>query len=253
MRSSDRPPTPPGPAGRPGPPGSALAAFDRWQRERAAVAFPVAVVRKFLDDRASSLAALVAYYAFLSLFPLLLVLVSLLGFALEDDPALQEEVLDSALARIPVVGAQLGDDVEPLTGSTAALAIGLAGALWAGLGVTVALLRAFENIWDVPRVDQRSGLRARARGLLVLLVLGVGAPRRDGDRRAWPSAGARAGGRAPGRDRPDARRQRGGVPRRLRRAHRAAGARPGALPGVLIAAVGSLALQTPAAGTSSAR
>jgi YihY family inner membrane protein len=133
----------------------------------------VAVVRKFLDDRASSLAALVAYYAFLSLFPLLLVLVSLLGFALEDDPALQEDVLESALARIPVVGAQLEDDVEPLTGSTTALAIGLAGALWAGLGVTVALMRAFEKVWDVPRVDQRSGLRARAWGVLMLLMLGV--------------------------------------------------------------------------------
>ena len=82
--------------------------FDRWQRRHAAAAFPVAVVRKFLDDRASNLAALIAYYAFFSLFPLLLALVSALGFVLQDNPSLQEEVLDSALARIPVIGAQLG-------------------------------------------------------------------------------------------------------------------------------------------------
>jgi membrane protein len=137
------------------------------------VAFPVAVVRKFLDDRASGLAALVAYYAFFSLFPLLLAFVSALGFVLQDDPSLQEDVLDSALGRIPVIGAQLGDDIEPLAGSEVAIAIGLAGALWAGLGVTVALGRAFEQIGDVPRVEQRGALQARMRGFVVLLVLGL--------------------------------------------------------------------------------
>jgi membrane protein len=133
----------------------------------------VAVVRKFLDDRASSLAALVAYYAFFSLFPLMLVFVSVLGFALQDNPSLQEDVLDSTLARIPVVGAQLQDDIAPLTGSTFAIVVGLAGALWAGLGITLALGRAFDEIWDVPRLEQRSALWARVRGLVVLAVLGT--------------------------------------------------------------------------------
>jgi YihY family inner membrane protein len=151
----------------------ALGAFDRWQRRHAATAFPVAVARKFLDDRASSLAALVAYYAFFSLFPLLLVFVSVLGFVLQDDASLQQDVVDSALARIPVIGAQLQDDVEPLTGSVSALAIGLAGALWAGLGVTLALGRAFEAIWDVPRLARRGAVGARVRGLVILGVLGA--------------------------------------------------------------------------------
>jgi len=153
--------------------GGVRGAFDRWQRRHAAAAFLVAVVRKFLDDRASRLAALIAYYAFFSLFPLLLVFVSVLGFVLEDNPELREDVLDSALARIPVIGAQLADDVDPLTGSSVALVIGLAGALWAGLGVTVALGNAFEEIWDVPRLERRGALRARARGLVALFALGV--------------------------------------------------------------------------------
>jgi membrane protein len=150
-----------------------VGSFDRWQRRHATAAFPVAVVRKFLDDRASSLAALIAYYAFFSLFPLLLVLVSVLGFVLQDNPSLQDDVLDSALARIPVIGAQLRDDIEPLVGSEFALAVGVAGALWAGLGVTIALGRAFEEIWDIPRLEQHSFLRARVRGVLVLAVLGL--------------------------------------------------------------------------------
>jgi membrane protein len=222
----------------------ALERFDGWQRRHAAVGFPFAVLRKFLDDRASSLAALIAYYAFFSLFPLLLVLVSVLGFVLEDDPSLQQDVLDSALARIPVVGAQLEDQVQPLTGSTTALVVGLAGALWAGLGVTLALGRAFEDVWDVPRRKQRGALSARLLGVALLAVLGV----------ALVAATVLAGVAVGGRIGPGAERL-GGIgvalasnlvvfvavfalltppPLRVREL----------LPGVAVAAVGSLALQS---------
>jgi membrane protein len=149
------------------------ARLDRWQQRNASVAFAVAVARKFADDRASGLAALIAYYAFFSMFPLMLVFVSVLGFVLDDNPSLREDVVDSTLGRIPVLGAQLADDVHPLTGSGVALAVGLVGALWSGLGVTVALGRAFDAIWDVPRLEQRKGMAARARGLLVLAILAV--------------------------------------------------------------------------------
>ena len=149
----------------------ALGRLDSWQRRHGPAAFAVAVFRKFGDDRASSLAALISYYAFLSLFPLLLAFVSVLGFVLEDNPGLQEDIVDTALARIPVIGPQLEDGVAPLTGNTTALAIGLVGALWAGLGVTLALGRAFDEIWDVPRLDQRGPVARRARGGLVLIIL----------------------------------------------------------------------------------
>jgi membrane protein len=150
-----------------------LAAVDTWQRGHAGAAVPVAVLKKFGDDRASSLAALMAYYGFFSLFPLLLVFVSVLGFLLEGDPSLQADIIDSTLARIPVIGAQLDDEVAPLTGSALGLAVGVAGALWAGLGVMLALGRAFQEIWDVPRLDQRGPIRARAYGVAALMVLGA--------------------------------------------------------------------------------
>src|SRR4051812_38365734 len=95
----------------------ALTAIDRWQREHAPAAFAVALAKKFADDRASSFAALLAYYAFFSLFPLLLVFVSVLGFVLEGNPEAQADVLDTALARIPVIGEQLRGDVQSLSGS----------------------------------------------------------------------------------------------------------------------------------------
>ena len=148
-----------------------LERIDAWQRRHGRVAFVVGVVKKFGEDRASSHAALMSYYAFLSLFPLLLAFVSILGFVLEDDPALQKDIVDSTLARIPVVGAQLGDEVEPLTGSSVALVIGLVGALWAGLGVTLAMGRAFDEIWDIPRLEQRGPFDRRGRAGAVLVIL----------------------------------------------------------------------------------
>ncbi len=150
-------------------------------------------MRKFLDDRAANLAALIAYYAFFSVFPLLLALVSVLGFVLEDDPALREDVLDSTLAQMPVLGTQIAGAGQPLTGSGIALAVGIAGALWAGLGVTVALGRAFEVIWDVPRLEQRSGLAERVRGLAIIGVLAVRHRRRDGDHGAVGLGGVAGG------------------------------------------------------------
>src|SRR5262249_52248633 len=83
-----------------------LTSLDAWQRRHSAVAFPVAVVRKFLDDRASNLAALVTYYAFFSVFPLVLVFVSILGYLLQDDPTLRDRIVESAVGRIPVIGTQ---------------------------------------------------------------------------------------------------------------------------------------------------
>jgi membrane protein len=150
-----------------------VAPFDRWQRRHTVGGFAVAVVKKFSEDRASSLGALVAFYAFFSLFPLLLAFVSILGFVLEGNPTLRDDVLDTALAQIPVIGSQLQDEVHPLTGSGAALAIGLVGALWAALGVTLALGRAFAEIWDVPRLNQPNSMMARLRGLAVFVVLAV--------------------------------------------------------------------------------
>ena len=150
-----------------------IASIDGWQRRHALGGIPLAVLKKFGEDRASSLAALVAYYAFFSLFPLLLAFISILGFILEDNPSLRADVVDTALARIPVVGAELRDAVHPLTGSGIALVVGLGGALWAGLGVTLALGRAFAEIWDTPHLEQPSGLKARARGLAVLAILGA--------------------------------------------------------------------------------
>jgi YihY family inner membrane protein len=146
-------------------------AFDRLQRRHAPLAVPVAIVRKFADDHAANLAALIAYYGFFSLFPLLLILVTVLGYVLQGDPALSRRIVDSALGQFPVIGDDL--QVRALHGNAAALAIGIAGALWAGLGIVLAGQRAMDEVWDVPLRARRDFLAARVRGLLSLVVLGM--------------------------------------------------------------------------------
>jgi membrane protein len=150
-----------------------LSAIDGWQQAKAVTAFPVAVFKKFQDDGASRLAALISYWGFFALFPLLLALVSILGFVLEDNPDFQVQVVDSTVGQIPVIGDQLGRDVTSLQGSSTALAIGIIGAIWAGLGVTLAIGNALDEVWAVPRINRPDFVSSRLRGLALLVVVGT--------------------------------------------------------------------------------
>jgi membrane protein len=150
-----------------------LDTIDRWQQATLVTAFPAAVFKKFQDDGASRLAALISYWGFFALFPLLLALVSILGFVLEGNPQFQEDVLDSTVGQIPVIGDQLGRDVTSLKGNGTALAIGIVGAIWAGIGVTLAIGNALDEVWAVPRVDRPDFVSSRLRGLAVLAVAGT--------------------------------------------------------------------------------
>ena len=152
--------------------GRSIARLDRFQQRHPAVGFPLAVRQKYADDQGGYLAASVTYYAFFSIFPLLLVLVTLLGYALEGDPDLQRRVLDSALADFPVIGPQLQTNVHSLQGSVPALAVGIGIALWAGTGVALALENALDHIWGVPIRRRANPLLARLRALLWIAVLG---------------------------------------------------------------------------------
>jgi inner membrane protein YhjD len=153
--------------------GARLRAIDRRQQRSPRLSFIAAVVKKFSDDQASQLAALIAYYGFFSLFPLLLVFVTVLGFVLQGNPSAQNSVLHSTLSQFPIIGNQLQENVHSLTGSGLDLAIGLAGSLFAGLGITGAAQNAFNQVWYVPRKRRPDFLRSRLRGLGLLAVLGA--------------------------------------------------------------------------------
>ena len=150
-----------------------LRRFDQTQKRHTWSAFPVAVVKKFGDDQGGRLAALIAYYGFFSLFPLLLVLVTVVAFVIRGNTQLQKDIIHSAIADFPVIGAKIGQSVHALRGSVELLVLGGLGALWSGMGVVNTIQNGMDDIWYVPKA-QRPGFPDRIkRGLLVLLVLGV--------------------------------------------------------------------------------
>jgi membrane protein len=99
-------------------------------------------------------------------------MITVLGYLLEGDPELQRKIVDSALGQFPVIGDELQQDA--LRGSALALAVGIAGSLWAGMGVTLAAESAFNHLWGVPFKQRPDPLRRRLRALLMLLLLGGG-------------------------------------------------------------------------------
>jgi membrane protein len=146
---------------------------DAAQQRHTFLSFPMAVVKKFGDDQAGYLAALIAYYGFFSLFPLMLVFVSVLGILLRGNPDLQQSIVNSALRDFPVIGDQISKNIHAISGNGFALAVGILGTLWAGLGVTQAAQNAMNRIWDVPRKDWPNFLFSRLRGLGMLAILGT--------------------------------------------------------------------------------
>ena len=145
---------------------------DGYQRRHRWAGFPVAVIYKFVEDQGPYLAALITFYGFLSLFPLLLLLASLLGFVLQGNPEQQQRILDSALSQFPVIGDQLSDP-QGLQGSSAAIVIGGLVALYGALGVAQALQNAMNVAWSVPRNRRPNPVKARLRSLLLIGTAGI--------------------------------------------------------------------------------
>jgi YihY family inner membrane protein len=148
-----------------------LRAIDRFQQRHTVLGFPFGVLKKYGDDQGGKKAALLAHYGFLSLFPLLLVFLTLLGYALANDPELQQAVIDTLARQFPVLGSQIEKSISTINGSGVALAVGVLGTLWGGLGITQSFQDAMNDIWNVPRRQRPNFWWRLARGLAALLLV----------------------------------------------------------------------------------
>jgi YihY family inner membrane protein len=149
-----------------------LRRLDGVQQGHRSAAFLFGVVKKFGDDNAGSLGALLAYYGFLSLFPLLLLLVTVTAMLAGSDPSLAHRIEHSALAQFPVVGTQLKANIHQLhQHSAVGLVVGILGLLWGSQGAGQAGQYAMAQVWNVPGPDRPGYVPRLARNGLVLLVL----------------------------------------------------------------------------------
>jgi membrane protein len=154
-----------------------IRAVDAWQQRHRGTAFTFAVFKKFGDDQAGNLVALLTYYAFLATFPLLLALSGILGLVLHGNPSLQASIQTSALSEFPIIGTQLQSQVgvASLGHSTPALIIGIIGAIVGGQGLANAIQNTFNTVWNVPKVARPGFPSNYLRTFGLLGLLGVSA------------------------------------------------------------------------------
>ncbi|HEX4305372.1 MAG TPA: YihY/virulence factor BrkB family protein [Solirubrobacterales bacterium] len=147
-----------------------LRRFDDYQQTKPALALPLGILKKFGDDEGGSMVSLIAYRAFFSLFPLLLLMITILGYVLAGNDQLREEVVNGTLSQFPIVGNQLKGG--ELNGSGVALAVGIVGSVLAGIGVVMETEHTFDRCWGVPKTGGRGFVGSRVRAIALLVALG---------------------------------------------------------------------------------
>ena len=146
--------------------------LDRLQRRFPPLGVPIAVFYKFYDDQGNYMVAALTYYAFVAIFPLLLLATSILGFVLQGNESLQETVLNSALGQFPIIGEELGRP-EGMQGSTSGIVVGFLVALFGASGLGQSIQNVMNTAWAVPRNSRPNPFFTRFKSLLLLTMAGT--------------------------------------------------------------------------------
>jgi YihY family inner membrane protein len=185
----------------------AVRSVDRFQQRNRGLGFLFGVSKKYGDDRGGQLAALMTYYGFLSLFPLLLLLFTVLGIVAGGSSSIAKHIEDSALAQFPVIGSgsnhgSLSSSITALhRNSAAGLAVGILGLLWGSQGASQIGQYAMAEVWNVPGVVRpnfwsrlaRTGILMGVIGLFLIISSGLAAIGTWGHHGALLRAGGIAG------------------------------------------------------------
>jgi YihY family inner membrane protein len=148
--------------------------LDTFQRRHHLPGFVFAVIKKYGEDDAGHQAALLTYYAFLSLFPLLLVLTTLTEYIPVSHSAVQNSIIKGTTNYFPVLGDQLSAHVNTLHKNGFALVIGLLFTLYGARGVADAFRNSIQRLWKTP-VHERDGFpKSTLKSLLIIGIAGIG-------------------------------------------------------------------------------
>ena len=152
-----------------------LRRIDKWQQRHKVPAFIVGVVKKYGDDNGGMLASSLAHSAFVSVFPLLLILVTILGLIASANPTVRTEVLNAVASQFPLIGSKLTGNIHALhRASIIGLIVGLVGVLWGGMGFAQSGLFTMEQVWNLPGPARPGYFPRLGRAAEFLGVLGVG-------------------------------------------------------------------------------
>lgn len=152
-----------------------LRRFDAFQQHHSPLAIPVGVVKKYGDDNANVLVGSLAFTAFGAVFPLLLLLVTILGVVLSTNSGLYHDVMSSSLKQFPVIGQHLGNNIKAIHRNSAiGLIVGVLGLTWGSLGLAQNGIFTMEQVWNLPGTERPNYIKRLGRSLAFLAVLGVG-------------------------------------------------------------------------------
>jgi YihY family inner membrane protein len=153
----------------------AVRRIDAAQQRHRVTAFAFGVVKKYGDDNGGVLASNLAQSAFVTVFPLLLILVTVLVTVAASAPSLRHEVLKAVTDQFPLIGSQLTGNVHALKrASVGSLIAGLLVLAWGAKGLAQAGLFTMAQVWNLPGPARPGYVPRLGRSMLFLGVLGVG-------------------------------------------------------------------------------
>lgn len=151
-----------------------LEKLDRLQQKYKSTAFTAAVFKKYANDDGGYLAALITYYVFLSLFPLLLVASSAIHLLLGSFEGLENRIIEGINTYFPAMSENLQKSIKNFPGSGLALVFGILITIYGTRGGAATLRYTFNKIWSVPKESQLGFPLSIPHSLLIVLVGGGG-------------------------------------------------------------------------------
>ncbi|HUB72182.1 MAG TPA: YihY/virulence factor BrkB family protein [Acidimicrobiales bacterium] len=148
---------------------------DGFQQGHKGLSVVYAVMKKYGDDNAGVLVSSLTLSAFGTVFPLLLLLVTILGLVLSGDKGLYNDVLHSALNKFPIIGNNLAGNIHALHRNSAlGLVVGIGGLTWGSLGLAQNGIFTMEQVWNLPGTERPNYIKRLGRSFGFLALLGVG-------------------------------------------------------------------------------
>ena len=151
--------------------------LDETQQRHPVLGFPIAVGMKYGDDEGIRHAALLTYYGFLSIIPLLLLVVAVLTEVLRGDPELRNQIITAIVP--PQFTATVEAAFAALPSSGLPLVLSIVGLLVTSLGIVNSAFHTLNQVAAVPR-RMRAPMHLRylrvviAVLLLLLCAIGIG-------------------------------------------------------------------------------
>src|ERR1700751_2452351 len=153
----------------------AIRKLDATQRRFTPTSFVFGGVKKYGDDNGGVLVSNLAYSVFVSIFPLLLILTTILGLVASVNATVRTRVLDAVAGQVPLIGKTLTGNVHQLQRSSViGLIVGLAGLIWGATGLAQAGLFTMEQVGNLPGPARPGFVQRLGRAMEFLVLLGVG-------------------------------------------------------------------------------